>query len=80
MKILTKKEKALIIRYAKSTAVSFLSGFAVGALPLLAEVNSESFGRAFIVGVVYAGFRSGVKAVAEGVGKLREIRKKNSKK
>lgn len=65
MSIITIKEKENLIRYAKSTAVSFISGFTLGVLPLLQDVSIENFSKAFFLGVLFAGLRGGFKVLAE---------------
>lgn len=48
--------------YLKSSAVSFIAGFALAVLPFIGDL---SFSKAAIMGLVFVGVRAGVKAVLE---------------
>jgi hypothetical protein len=61
MKIIEKNYK----RYLVSTTLTFLAGFAIAVVPLLDNLTLEGIGGGALVGLIFAGVRSGVKLVLE---------------
>jgi len=53
------------VRYAWSTLITFLAGFALAVIPLLDELNFEKLSWSALAGVLFAGARLGVKMVLE---------------
>jgi len=49
----------------KSIGYTFLAGFLMEIYPLIKEVSLENFTKAFVVAVLFAGIRSGIKALIE---------------
>lgn len=52
-------------RYAVSSLVSFLAGFAMAVVPTLNALNLESLTTSAIWGIVFVGLRGGVKVLME---------------
>ncbi len=52
-------------RYVKSTAVTFVAGFAIVVAPQLESLSLDSVTDGALVGLVFAGARLGIKMVLE---------------
>lgn len=57
--------KDQIVRYAISSALTFVAAFAIAVAPFVADVSPD---QAALFGLVMVGVRAGVKAVAEQFG------------
>ena len=52
-------------RYAISIAVTFFAGFALAIVPNIDALTLASFKDGTLVGLIFAGFRTGIKFVLE---------------
>lgn len=67
-------DKQELKRWAISSAVTFASGFIITIAGVVNEINPETITMAAVAGIVLAGVRGGVKALAEFV--LRQTERK----
>lgn len=66
---MSKDLKDLLIRYAVSSVITFLTGFfgAIATMMSVLEVNEISLTYAFFAGLATAGLRAGIKVTFEGI-------------
>jgi len=57
--------KEVMIRFAISSAVTFITAFGLAILPMVGDV---AFDKAAIFGLIVVGARAGVKALSESLG------------
>lgn len=62
---MTKATKENILRYAKSSAITFIAGFIIAVAPMLDQMTPEAMRDGVLVGVIFAGFRAGLKGLFE---------------
>lgn len=52
--------------YTRSIVITFLAGFAIAVLPEIDSLTLDSFQNGALVGLMFAGVRTGIKMVLEG--------------
>lgn len=62
---MTKATKENIIRYLKSSGITFLAGFILAVGPMLNDITPETIRDGALVGIIFAGFRAGLKGLFE---------------
>ena len=61
---MTKKD---LKRYAISSALTFISGFALVVVPSIDTLTMDSFRDGTLVGLLFVGTRTGLKMMLEGI-------------